>query len=306
MKKRLFLIIDGHAILHRAYHAIPLLTSKNSQPVNAVFGFFSMFLSIVKEISPSAVIVCFDTPTPTFRHLEYVGYQHKRKPTEEALVGQIDVLQQALISAKIPIYSRPGFEADDVIATVSKKLGRKAKARVIILSGDKDLMQLVNRKVSLATPQKGIAEMTIYDPKAVEAKLGITPKQVVDYKALVGDNSDNYPGVSGIGPKTAVSLLQKYGSFENIYRHCGDFTENMRRKMETGREGGVLSEKLAKIVDNVPIKINTKRAVFGPKKIKCLKATLEKLGFRSLVRRLEKDFGIMEEKAKGPEQIKLI
>lgn len=288
-KKKVFLIVDGHAILHRAFHALPPLTNREGQPVGAVFGFFSTLLAIIKQFSPSWLAVCLDTPAPTFRHQEFVGYQAKRPPLDKSLIPQLRVLKKILKKAGVATFARAGFEADDLIATLAHQVKKKTNAQILVFTGDKDLMQLVDQRVHLLSPQRGLSGWVIFTPKKVEEKLGVPPRLVVDFKALVGDSSDNYPGVEGIGPKTAVSLLKKYHSLENIYHHCGDFSENMRKKLEQGREAAFLSQKLAQVVHQVPVKIDLNQAKLNPKRLKTLKQTLAEFRFPSLAQRIEKN-----------------
>ena len=207
--KRLVLI-DGHAILHRAYHAFPsTLKTRKGELVNAVYGFSRMLLTVLEDLKPQYLVVAFDLPQPTFRHQEYVGYQIQRPEMDKELFGQIERVYQIVKALNIPIFTAPGFEADDVIGTLAKQA---KNLEVMIVTGDRDIMQLVNKKVKVYSPRKGFAEPEIFDEKKVKEFLGITPQQVIDYKALTGDPSDNYPGVSGIGPKTAVKLLSRFKS----------------------------------------------------------------------------------------------
>jgi len=302
MPKKTFLIIDGHAILHRAFHALPPLTAKGGQPINAVYGFFSILLSVVKETDPTWVAVCLDTPKPTFRHQEFVGYQAKRPPTDPRLAVQIDTLKEILKSTKMAHFVKPGFEADDLIATLCFYMKKRPKTKVYVLTGDKDLMQLVDKQVNLLIPQKGMSRPAIIDEKEVKKRLGVKASQVVDYKALAGDSSDNYPGVLGIGPKTAVELLSRYKTLANIYRHCGDISENVRKKLAANKEASLLSRRLAQVYYQAPIKLNLEKAVFDKGKLILLSRLFEKHRFPSLLKRLEKDFDV-EPKTK---QIKLI
>jgi len=300
-ERKNFLIIDAHALLHRAFHALPPLTNKKGEPVGATFGFFSILLSVFSKISPRFLAICFDLPVPTFRHREFVGYQAKRPSMDRGLSDQIKRTLIMLGDAGINVFSRAGFEADDLIATVAKEVAKKVK-KVFILTGDKDLMQLVNQKVNLLLLQRGIGRFSPVGPKTVEKRLGVKPSCVVDLKALVGDSSDNYPGVPGIGPKTALQLLEKYGSFDNIYQHLDKIKGINQKRLSDGEEAGRLSFKLAKIIDDVPVKIDFRKTKWGKKDLLRLKEILAKEGFASLVRRMEKDFNL---EVKAKEQIGL-
>ena len=292
-KQNIALIIDGHAILHRAYHALPFLTNRSGKPMNAIYGFFSMLLAVVKETKPKWLIICLDAPGPNFRHQQFVGYQAKRSPMEEDLASQMKSFKKSLKTANLAVFSKSGFEADDLIGTICQKIKKKKIVKkVIVVTGDKDLMQLVNKKVNLLVPGKGISQLDRYDPQKVEEKLGIKPTQVIDYKALMGDPSDNYPGVNGIGPKTAADLLQKYKTLDEVYNRCGELSENMRRKLKTDKKAAYLSQKLAKVLLDTPIEISLKKAIFGKKRINGIKKALEENNFRSLVKRLEYQYNL--------------
>ncbi len=298
-----FVLIDGHAILHRAYHAFPpTLTTRKGEQVNAVYGFARILLGVLADLKPEYIAVAFDRPEPTFRHKEYLGYQVQRPATDKELKDQIQRVKEVVAILGIPIFEKPGYEADDVIASLAKKARKKTK--VIIVSGDKDLMQLVSRQVFLYLPQRGFSEARLCGEKEVKEILGIKPQQVVDYKALVGDISDNYPGVPGIGPKTAVKLLQEYGSLENIYKNLGKLPKALVEKLVAGRESAELSRKLAKIVSNVPVKLDFKkcrRIDYDRKRAVELFGELE---FRSLINKLPGFEEKPKEKDKN-QQIKL-
>ena len=326
--KRLVLI-DGHAILHRAYHAFPTtLRTRKGEIVNAIYGFTRILLTILKELQPEYVAVAFDLPGPTFRHKEYVGYQAQRPAMEKDLVDQVDRVEQVVKALNIPIFTAPGFEADDVIASLTvqaltknqksriKNHGKKihnsqfiihnSNLEVIIVTGDKDIMQLVREGVKVYAPGKGFSQGEFFDRQKVKEILGIWPEQIVDYKALVGDASDNYPGVPGIGPKTAVKLLEEFGSLENIYKEIKKIEiKKLREKLIAGEESAQLSKKLATIVTNAPVKLNLKACRlrdYDPQKVRRL---FEELEFRSLLNKLPGTGVEKEEKAKG-EQMRLI
>jgi len=293
MKK--MLIVDGHALLHRAFHALPPLTNKKGEPVGAVFGFFSILLSVLREVRPDFLAVCFDSAAPTFRHREFIGYQAKRAVMSSELKGQISRTQKALKRAGIMVLAKPGFEGDDLIATLAKKAKRKIQ-KILVLTGDKDLMQLVDRKVNLLLLQRQMNQFLQVAPRQVKQQLGVKPARVVDLKALTGDASDNYPGVPGVGPKTALELLKKYGSFANIYQHLDKIPKGWRKKLEEGREAGELSLKLAQVTDQVPLKINLGASRWQKENLWRLKEVLAQEGFVSLVRRMDKFFALSTKK----------
>jgi len=303
--KRLVLI-DGHAILHRAYHAFPLtLKTRKGELVNAVYGFSRMLLTVLEDLKPRYLAVAFDLPQPTFRHQEYVGYQIQRPEMDKELFGQIERVYQIVQVLNIPIFTSVGFEADDVIGTLARQAAQK-KLEVMIVTGDRDIMQLVNKKVKVYSPRKGFAEPEIFDEKKVKEFLGVTPPQIIDYKALIGDVSDNYPGVSGIGPKTAVELLNKYGNLQKIYQNLKKIKPQITEKLKQGKESALLSQKLATIITKIPLKLNLKACLVHdydqPKAVKLF----EELQFKSLVNKLPGMEKIKEEKKEEKQQMSLL
>ena len=274
MKK--LILIDGNAILHRAFHALPPLTSKNGDIVNAVYGFFSMFLKIMEDQKPDFIVVCFDKKAPTFRKELFVGYQAKRPKMSDDLIPQIKFVHEILEKAKVEIFEIDGYEADDLIGTIavqSQKSGRKSQKEeieVFIVSGDRDLLQLVNGHVKMIAPVTGLTNMIVFDEGSVLQKYGIKPSQMVDYKALVGDPSDNYPGVAGVGPKTAASLINEYGSLENIYKNLEQIktkNPNLALKLANDAEAAGLAQKLAGVVLDAPITLGIEKAGIRPQDI---------------------------------------
>ncbi len=245
------LIIDGNALIHRAYHALPDFKSKDGVPTNAVYGFASVLLKVQSDILPTHILVCFDTPEPTFRDELFTEYRTQRPQTDDNLIKQFPMVDAFLDSAGIPYYKKPGFEADDLIA-VATKGAREHGMNVVILTGDKDIFQLVTDHVCVLTPAIGFSQGKLYDPDAVTEKFGIPPESIPDYKALAGDPSDNYRGVKGIGPKSAVALLKQFGSVENVYERIDDVTnERVQTLLRTDKEHALLSKKLAMLVDTI-------------------------------------------------------
>lgn len=283
MKK--LILIDGNAILHRAFHALPPLNNKDGKPTNAVYGFFSMLFKIIGDLKPEYLIVCFDRKAPTFRKSMYVGYQAKRPTMSDDLVPQIDVVHKALDKAKITHFGIDGYEADDLIGTICKQAVEK-NLEVIIVSGDRDLLQLVNSHVLMLAPIVGITTMTLFDEAKVKEKYNLDPSQFIDYKALVGDASDNYPGVAGIGPKTAADLLNKYQTLEGLYEHISELPLPLQTKLANDAEQCALAKKLATIVTDAPLKIVPEDALLSKMDINSLKKMFEELEFNSLLKRL--------------------
>jgi len=288
-------IVDGHAIAHRAYHSIPPLT-KDGQPVNAIYGFYSMLLSAIDTLHPDYLVVCLDSPGPTFRQSEFVGYRAKRKPADYDLISQLPKLPETLERAGIKYFAMGGFEADDLIGTITKKslhkISSKSKrslvSKITIITGDKDLMQLVDEKVSLFVPIHGLSETKIFGIQEVKEKLGVLPSQVIDLKALMRDMSDNYPGVSGIGPKAAIDLLSEYNDLDNIYTHLDQIKPSHKDKLLKDRDNAYLSQKLATIITNIPLKFTLKSTRFNNKKIIGLESLFKEYNFKSLSARLKR------------------
>jgi DNA polymerase-1 len=283
------LIVDGHAVIHRAYHSIPELTV-NGQSVNALYGFYSMLLSAISQIDPKYLIVCLDSPGPTFRQSEFVGYRAKRKVPDKSLISQLPLLQETLNQANIKNFAMGGYEADDLIATVSRAIAKKKFIdEIIIITGDKDLMQLVNKKIHLLMPLRGLSETKTFKPSDVFEKLGVNPNQVVDLKALMGDMSDCYPGVAGIGPKAATDLLSQYQNLDNIYSHIDEIKPSVKEKLVKEKDNAYLSQKLATIIDNIPLDFKFSQTKWNDKIIYGLKNMFKAYNFKSLVSRLDQE-----------------
>lgn len=207
------LIVDGNALLHRAYHALPDFKSLEGKPTNAIYGFASVIHKVRQDILPTHVVVCFDTAAPTFRDELFADYRSHRPETDKELIHQFPMARDFLKAAGITYFEQDGFEADDIIATITKK-ARQHNLQVVILTGDKDIFQLVGPGVSVLTPAIGFAKGKLFDREEVIEKFGVPPEKIADFKALVGDPSDNYKGVKGIGPKSAVNLIETFGTIE--------------------------------------------------------------------------------------------
>lgn len=249
------LLIDGNAVLHRAYHALPgSLTTKDGAPINAVYGFVSMLIRIIEDIKPTHIAVAFDTPKETFRKAQYVGYQANRPRMLSELSSQFEICYKVLDAMNIPMYKLEGYEADDVIGTISHQCNSLVD-EVVIVTGDRDILQLVDdrKKIRVYMPVKGLKDMKLYKEADVVERMGVKANQIVDFKALAGDSSDNYPGVTGIGPKTAINLLEEYTTIENIYSHINEIPEKIGKKLAIGAESSGMSKSLATIVKDAPI-----------------------------------------------------
>ncbi len=277
------ILIDGHAILHRAFHALPPLTTSDGFPTNAIYGFFSMLNRVIKDFNPQYLAVAFDTPKPTFRKKLYVQYQAQRPKVKDEFKVQIPKVKEGLKAAGIFQIEAPGFEADDVIGSLSESLGDKLQ--VFIVSGDKDILQLCKKNVFILQPKIGVTKLKLYTPDDVEKYLGIEPSLIPDFKALAGDPSDNYLGAKGIGPKTAVKLLIKFGSIEKIFENLDKIEdERIRKILEEYKEQIFLGKKLAVILKNLDLKVKLEDLRFEKVKPE-LKGFLEKYEMRSLIKR---------------------
>jgi len=248
-----YLLIDGSAVIHRAYHALPLFNSQNGTPTNALFGFIKMLMALTERLKPTYLSVVYDTPVKTFRKELMPSYQSHRPPTPDEFKVQIPLTQTFLDKAEIKFYLKEGFEADDVIATIADKIKKQDKLHLYIVTGDKDILQLVNDRVTVVMPKTGASDLNYLDPEGVKKRLGISPEMIVDYKALVGDPSDNYPGVRGIGPKSAVNLLSEYNGIEDIYKHIDQLDKRTAGLLEQYKENALLCAKLAKLVNDVEV-----------------------------------------------------
>ena len=296
-------IIDGNAIMHRAFHALPLLTDKDGNEANAIYGFLSMLIKIVQDLHPTHLAVCFDRPEPTFRKSMYVGYQAKRPKMDKGLADQLNRTKEIVKKLNISLYELAGYEADDVIGTLAAQANNQQSTtsnqhfdEIIIVTGDRDILQLVDEKVHVYMPIQGLTNAKLYTSKDVEEKYGIKPIQIIDYKALAGDSSDNYPGVRGIGPKTASELLQKYGSLENMYDAIRTRTngvdllsEKTIQALSEYAEDAALAKKLATIDRLAPITFHLESSTTPDLNAKHASEIIESLGFHSLVKRLGKN-----------------
>lgn len=283
-------VIDGNAIMHRAYHALPPLTTPDGTVVNVVYGFLSVLLRLYTDLNPTHMTVAFDRPGPTFRNTLYTGYQANRPQMEDDFIGQIALVHEAVRAFGVPVYEADGFEADDVIGTIAKQASKKGSGidQVIIVTGDRDIFQLVrDEKVLVFMPTKGLSEGKLYGEKDVTERMGVAPTKIIDLKALMGDASDNYPGVSGIGPKTAMTLLSSFGSVDGIYDHIHKVeSDAIRKKLETGKDSAFLSKDLATIRQDAPIAFLSDTARIQTLDTPSSRAILKTFHFPSLFKRL--------------------
>ena len=261
------LILDGNSVINRAYYGVRPLTTRDGLFTHAIYGFLNILERMEKEEQPEAVCVAFDLHGPTFRHLQYDGYKATRHPMPEELAQQMPVLKQVLAAMNIPIYACQGWEADDVIGTVGK-ICSNHNWECVIVTGDRDSLQLIDQNVhvKLVISKAGQTTATLYNVEKFREEYGFDPPKMVDLKALMGDSSDNIPGVPGVGPKTATELLQKFGSLDELYKNLQsqDIRPKLREKLEEGKESALLSYDLATIRTNAPIDFEPKDAIIQP------------------------------------------
>ncbi len=284
--KKTLLLIDSFALIFRAYYAFPAsLRSPNGEPTNAVYGFTSILLDVITKFKPHNVIAVFDSAGPTFRKTEHSFYKANREEADDLLKAQIPMVRSLLESFSIPVLSVEGYEADDIIATIDKRHSGEW-AQTIIVTGDQDIFQLVDNDTSVYLSGKRFADSKLYGEQEIKEKLGIYPSQVIDFKALKGDPSDNIPGVKGIGGKTAVELLEKYGSFDQIYSNIDAVSGSLKDKLVNGYQMGITSKKLATIQSEVPISFDFSLSIFGGQAITESLAKVRSFGFKSLENKL--------------------
>lgn len=273
-------IIDGSSLLYPAFYALPpTMTSPDGVPTNAVYGFLRMLLSLYRELDPAYVAVTFDKDRQTFRTEMYDGYKATRKPAPAELVPQFDLILEVMHVMGVAVYSLSGYEGDDVLGTLSARYEKELP--VAIVTGDRDALQLASDRTTVYLTQKGISSMSEMTPKAVEEKYGITPSQVIDMKALMGDTADNIPGVPGIGEKTALKLLTQYKTLDNLYAHVDEIKGAQGKKLAAGKDMAYLSYKLAAIKRDVPME-TTLEEMAQPVHISEMKELFSRLGINLL------------------------
>jgi DNA polymerase I len=288
------LVLDGHSVLYRAFYALPTaLTLESGQVINAVYGFFNMLFLSIDQFSPTHLCICFDRKEPTFRHVMYPEYKAHRSPTPEELISQIPIVKDCLIKMGIKVFEKPGYEADDLIGTISK-VSTKNQVKTLIISGDKDLLQLVTDYASVAIMKKGIANFDIYDHKAIKERYNLTPDQLIDLKSLQGDSSDNIPGVAGVGEKTALSLLMQYPSLDEIYENLENIkSKSVKSKLEADKDIAKISYQLATINTKSPIDISIPELSYSPNWQNIL-SCFHEYKFNNLIRKYQSRVGDSE------------
>ena len=242
------LLLDSNSLINRAFYALPTLQDRSGRYTGALFGFVSMLSKLIKSEHPTHIVAAFDVHQPTFRHLKYDGYKAKRHPMPEELKAQVPAMKELLLAMGVAVVELPGFEADDIIGT----LAARSDMPTVIVSGDKDVLQLVSDKTTVLHTKKGITDVIRYTPEVL-AEEGLSPQGIIELKSLMGDHSDNIPGVPGVGEKTALDLVQRYGTLANLYEHVDEIKGKMQEKLIAGRESAEFSHWLATIVTDAPI-----------------------------------------------------
>ena len=353
-KPKVLVLIDGNAIIHRAYHALPkTMTTRCGEPTNAVYGFTTTLIKVLEDLKPNYIAASFDLAGPTFRHQHFADYKATRVKADQELYDQIPRVKEIVTAMEIPIYEKEGYEADDCLGTIVSKMSKSEcrnpnecqnlndKCRnieIYIVSGDKDIFQLINGKVKVYSLRKGLSQLQIVDHNMIQKEYNLQPADFIDLKALAGDASDNIPGVPGIGPKTATELIQKFDTLEKLYEFLDQKSkiknqpvspmasrggnDNVKSKSEEikprieellikHKDQAFMSQKLATIHCDVPIEFDLEKCKWGEYDRDKLQKLFEELGFKSLLHR----FGTMEietgrrsteEQKKKDEQLQLL
>jgi DNA polymerase I len=294
--REIFVAIDANSIVHRAFHSYPpALETTGGVQVNAVFGFTVMFLKVLELFDPKYIVCTFDTPRPTFRHAKYTPYKGTRKPTDQSLIDQFPIVEDVVRSFNVPILKKEGYEADDILGTLAEYVhdGKwcGSNVQLCIVTGDTDLLQLVQEKVSVILPQGNFRNLKEFMREDVYEKLGVYPEQVVDYKSIMGDASDNIPGIKGVGAKTAASLLNEYGTIDNIYANLDSLKPRMRKLFEEGVEQASISKELVSIVKDVDIVIDLESCLEKDFDVSEVKEKFMELEFRTLINKIPESIG---------------
>lgn len=278
-------VIDGNSIINRAFYALPEMNNKEGLKTNAIYGFTTMLLKIIDIYNPTHISVAFDRKAPTFRHLEYDEYKAGRKKMPDELRVQFEPLKDLLDKFNIVRLEIDGYEADDIIGTVSKKAEEEGY-RVYIVTGDKDAIQLASNKTTTLITKKGVGEVEEYNYDSVVERYEMTPDQFIDLKGLMGDKSDNIPGVPGIGEKTGIKLIKEYSSIENIIENVDKLKGSVKTKIEENKDLAIMSKRLATIIRDVPVDFDVESMVFGDYNQQDLLEKIKYFGFNSIINRI--------------------
>ena len=306
MKK--LMVLDGNSLINRAFYGVRPLTAKDGTPTNAVYGFLSILQKLLADENPDGICVAFDVKGPTFRHEQYEGYKAQRKPMPEELRVQMPILKEVLDALQISRYELEGFEADDLIGTIGKICDQNNQ-NCVIVTGDKDDLQLISEhvRVKLVTSRMGQTKTDDYTPEKMQEVYGFTPRQIIDFKALMGDSSDNIPGVLGVGEKTALDLIIRFGTIEAIYKDLDnlDIKDTVRKKLEAGREMAQLSYELATIACDVDFGFRLEDTKRKEVNAQALQALFLRLGFQSFLKKFGLEEAVVAQEEKSP-PVKLV
>ncbi|MBU6500436.1 MAG: hypothetical protein KGJ89_01230 [Patescibacteria group bacterium] len=297
------LLIDANSIIHRSFHALPPFTAPGGDPSGAVYGVASILLKLWREERPDYAVALFDRPEPTFREKKYAEYKAQRPPAPNELISQLIETHNLFSAFGIKTFEEPGYEADDLIATCAEKFRGIKDLKVVILTGDRDTLQLVHDPdIAVRTFKKGVSETMTYDEAAVREKYGLEPNQLIDYKALVGDPSDNIKGVPGVGPKTATEWLQRFGALDNLYDNL-EKDEKIKKRLGPFRKEAELSRELVILDRAAPIRasdIEELKITSGDNNDGVIMDYFKKMGFETLLKRLGNSSEPTVEKKKRP------
>lgn len=293
MKKERLVLVDGNALFHRAYHAVPHLTNKDGEPTNAVYGFANIMIKMMNDLKPKYVVVCWDKSSKTFRKDLYPAYKATRKSMDDELRVQIPFVKELVGALNLPFVELENYEADDIIGTFVEQ---SKDYETIVVTGDKDELQLIDEHTKIYMLRKGFSETQIYGLEEMMETYGLSPDEFIHLKALQGDSSDNIPGVPGVGPKTAVDLIQKYGSLDGVYQNLGDLKGKLKERLEDNKELAYLSYKLSTIVRDAPVKLDIEHATLNQVDRQALHELFMRLNFKSLLSKLPPEMA-------GPEPI---
>lgn len=300
MENKKIMIIDGSSLLYRAFYALPLLTTKEGTYTNGIYGFLTMLYKVTEEKKPDYLSVVFDKKGPTFRHEEYDKYKGNRQSTPSELVQQFPMIREILDAMKIKYLELSGFEADDIAGTLAK-MGEEKSLEVILVTGDKDYLQLATDKTKILITRKGITDLEEFDRNAIIEQYGITPDQLIDLKGLMGDQSDNIPGVPGIGEKTGLKLLKEYGTIKNIYENLDNITaKKLNENLTENKDLAFLSRMLGEIITHVPLDIEIEDLKIEEPDYEALVKLYENLEFNSLLNKVSKNYTPKAEELNDP------
>ncbi|SHJ00020.1 DNA polymerase I [Lutispora thermophila] len=287
MEKDVIIIIDGNSLMHRAFYALPPLTNKDGLHTNVIFGFVNMINKLIELYKPKYIAIAFDRKEPTFRHKEYAEYKAKRLKMSEDMAEQIPYLKKVIDAMNIKRLELEGYEADDIIGTLSKMSDRE-NIKTLIVTGDRDAFQLITDNVHVLMTKKGISEMEEYDRDKLLERYSISPEQVIDLKGLMGDASDNIPGIPGVGEKTALELLKQFGTIENILENTDNIKKNkIRENVENNRDMALLSKRLATIITDAPLDVHIKDCEYEEPDYESLAQLYEMLEFKSFLQKIK-------------------